>query len=88
MLNFFMFANQSLVFMHIESSDLPLSYFQVTAGREEMLRMCPILPMERERKSDSGGYLLPSTGIFYGSKYALGIFYRSKYPPLSICYHK
>ena len=34
---------------------------------------------ERERESDSGGYLLPSTGISYGSKYALGIFYRSKY---------
>ena len=43
---------------------------------------------ERERESDPGGYLLPSTGISYGSKYALGIFYRSKYPPLSICYHK
>ena len=43
---------------------------------------------ERERESDSGGYLLPSTGISYGSKYPLGIFYRSKYPPLSICYHK
>ena len=52
MLKFFMFANQSLVFMHIESSDLPLSYFQVTAGREEMLRMCPILPMERERERE------------------------------------
>ena len=53
MLNFFMFASQSLVFMHIESSDLPLSYCQVTAGREEMLRMCPILPMERERERES-----------------------------------
>ena len=42
----------------------------------------------REGESDSGGYLLSSTGISYGSKYALGIFYRSKYPPLSICYHK
>ena len=52
MLNFFMIANQSLVFMHIESSDLPLSYCQVTAGREEMLRMCPILPMERERERE------------------------------------
>ena len=47
-----MIANQSLVFMHIESSDLPLSYCQVTAGREEMLRMCPILPMERERERE------------------------------------
>ena len=39
-------------------------------------------------KSDSAGYLLPSTGISYSSKYAAGIFYRSNYPPMGICYHK
>ena len=42
---------------------------------------------EREGESDSGGYLLSSTGNSYGSKYALGIFYGSKYSPPSICYH-